>query len=78
MFVRFYLSILKTGFLVWNVYIKQQECIVVRIVGINIFDYKYVVIVLISIYGVGKIRFKVILVVAGIVEDVKISELFEG
>lgn len=50
----------------------------VCIVGINIFDYKYVVIVLILIYGVGKICFKVILVVVGIVEDVKISELFEG
>lgn len=66
------------GFLVWNVYIKQQECIVVCIVGINIFDYKYVVIVLILIYGVGKICFKVILAAVGIVEDVKISELFEG
>lgn len=65
------------GFLVWYVYIKQQECIVVCIVGINIFDQKYVVIVLILIYGVGKICFKVILVVVGIVENVKISELFE-
>lgn len=65
------------GFLVWCVYIKQQECIVVCIVGINIFDYKYIVIVLIVIFGIGKICFKVICVEMGIVENVKISELFE-
>lgn len=49
----------------------------VCIVGINIFDYKYVVIVLIVIYGIGKICLKVILVDLGIVESVKISELIE-
>lgn len=49
----------------------------VCIVGINVFDYKYVVIGLIVIYGIGKICFKVILVVIGIVEIIKIGEFLD-
>lgn len=48
-----------------------------RIAGINIPDHKHAVIALQSIYGVGQTRSKAILAMAGIAEDVKISELSE-
>ncbi|MFB6422232.1 MAG: 30S ribosomal protein S13 [Candidatus Malihini olakiniferum] len=48
-----------------------------RIAGINIPDQKHAVIALTSIYGVGKARSKAICATAGVVENVKISDLSE-
>lgn len=46
-----------------------------RIAGINISDHKHVVIALMSIYGIGKSRSKLICSNVGIVENVKILDL---
>lgn len=46
-----------------------------RIAGINISDSKHVVIALMSIYGLGKSRSRLICKSIGINEDIKISDL---
>lgn len=48
-----------------------------RIAGINIPDQKHTVIALTAIYGIGKNRSQSVCAVAGIAENVKISELSE-
>lgn len=48
-----------------------------RIAGINIPDHKHTVIALMSIFGIGKTRSQSICTIAGITENVKISELAE-
>jgi len=50
---------------------------VARIAGINIPDQKHTVIALTAIYGIGKNRSQSVCAVAGIAENVKISELSE-
>lgn len=49
----------------------------VCIVGVNIFDNKYVVILLIYIFGVGNIKVKVICELVGINLVMKIRELMD-
>lgn len=48
-----------------------------RIAGINVPDQKHAVIALTAIYGIGKVRAKIICQASGIAEDVKIRDLSE-
>ncbi|XBC44286.1 MAG: 30S ribosomal protein S13 [Buchnera aphidicola (Schlechtendalia peitan)] len=48
-----------------------------RIAGINIPDNKHIIVALMSIYGIGKKRSKLICFLTGIIENVKTSDLNE-
>ncbi|CAL4043867.1 30S ribosomal protein S13 [Buchnera aphidicola] len=48
-----------------------------RIAGINIPDNKHIIIALLSIYGIGKTRAKLICSVSGIKENIQVKNLVE-
>jgi len=50
---------------------------VARIAGINIPEHKHIIIALLSIYGIGKTRAKLICSISGINENVKVKNLVE-
>lgn len=48
-----------------------------RIAGINIPDHKHIVIALTAIYGIGKMRSKLVCSLSGIKENIKVKDLNE-